>query len=174
MGNEKTRLESLRARYDVGDKTAWPELARLLSEFLATGRRPPLWLARIGAEALEQLAAIRSVRGRPGRPKGSITAADTAGRKRARRYFDLRFEQDMPSTRAANRVADENQTTASQIFKDARRHEAALAAECSREADQIEEEVRAREAALIGPHYPHKVHLFRAIAEALKPSKSSK
>ena len=110
---------------------------------------------------------------KPGRPRGARTKADTVGKKRARRYFDLKIDDGIRSSSAAQQVADEFDTTASDVFKAAKRHEPALAQERIAESIEIERQTAEMKAVLdMGPH-PLRgaewcLHIFH---EALKKTK---
>ena len=92
---------------------------------------------------------------KPGRPKGASTKANTVGKKRARRFFDLTIDDGMRSTAAAKKVADEFETTVSDVFKSAKRHEPALAQETMAEAIEIERQTAEVRAVLdMGPPKP--------------------
>ena len=76
-----------------------------------------------------------------GRPKGSKTKAATPGRKRAREFFDMRFETVASPTSCAMAIADKFNTEPYQVFKDAARHEQSVAADVWQEAEQAKAEL---------------------------------
>lgn len=88
-----------------------------------------------------------------GRPPGAKTKSETPGRKRAREYFDLRFDGELGSSAAASIAADKFDVEHYQIFKDVKRHEPFIANEVSAEAEKIRQENEAMRAAMdMGPH----------------------
>lgn len=113
------------------------------------------------------------MRRNPGRPKGSKTEGETVGKKRARRFFDLTIDQGVPSLAAADQVADEFSSTSTDVYKAAKRHNPALAAEFMREAIEIEKDLDARRAALIGPPAPSGIdRLLRIAIDEFSPNKT--
>jgi len=115
---------------------------------------------------------------KPGRPKGSKTTGEVVGKKRARKYFDLRFDMGIPPSEAAKAAAQEFGVEQADIFAAATRHmdsvagrhAPALAAEFGRKADEIERKNQEMRAVIeMGPHrlkgYEGCLHIF---LEALK------
>ena len=76
-------------------------------------------------------------RGRPGRPKGALTAADTVGVKRAREWAKMRFDDQVPSYLAAQQVADSWDVKPPDIYRDFKRHERRLVEETELETEEI-------------------------------------
>jgi len=76
-------------------------------------------------------------RGRPGRPKGALTAADTVGVKRAREWAKMHFDDQMRSRMAARLVADSWDVAPPDIYRDFKRHERRLVEETERETEEI-------------------------------------
>ncbi len=107
---------------------------------------------------------------KPGRPKGATTQANTVGKKRAKRYFDLTLDDGLPSTAAAKQVAEEFQSTVADVFKAKKRHEPALAKETAAEVREIERQyVDKRAISEMGPHQLHGMaFLLHAAREAIK------
>ena len=104
-------------------------------------------------------AQMNSIYGKRGRPSGSKTKADTPGKKRAREYFDFRIEMDLRPTEAAKVVAEKHSVEkygveTSQIFKDAKRHEASITREAWAEADLARRNYEEMLATTIGPNMP--------------------
>ncbi len=105
-----------------------------------------------------------------GRPPGAKTKSETPGRKRAREYFDLRFDDELGSSAAASIAAEKFDVEPYQIFKDAKRHEPVIAREVSAEAEKIREENEAMRAAMdMGPHELKGLALmFHILVESIK------
>lgn len=77
------------------------------------------------------------MRGRRGRPIGSRTFRETPAVKRARAFFELKFDGVKP-TAAAKAVAAEWQVSESTVFKDYQRHVARLLASAQRRTRQVQ------------------------------------
>lgn len=89
-----------------------------------------------------------------GRPAGSKTKGDTPGKKRAREFFEFKYATKSRPTRAAEVIATKFGVETFSIFKDAKRHEAALAEEEWEEAEQLRRKYEDRLYASIGPQMP--------------------
>lgn len=107
---------------------------------------------------------------KPGRPKGAATQANTVGKKRAMRYFDLTLDDVLRPTAAAKQVAEEFSSTAADVFKAKKRHEPALAKETIAEAIEIERKYAEMQAILeMGPHRLRgRAGCLHLLAEAIK------
>ncbi len=109
-------------------------------------------------------------RTKPGRPKGSKTSADTVGKKRARRFFELVLDEAMLPTMAARSVSDEFGTGVSEVFKAKKRHEQSLANECLIQARETKLTIENN--LLIADMGPHELEgkalIFHLAREALK------
>lgn len=107
---------------------------------------------------------------KPGRPKGASTKTETIGKKRARRYFNLTIDDGLRSTVAAKQVAEKFETTTSDVFKAAKRHEPALIKEVTAEVIDIERQNTEMRAVLdMGPHpLRGRAGCLHMLAEAIK------
>lgn len=92
-------------------------------------------------------------RPKPGRPKGSKTATETVGKKRARRFFELNIDERKGPTESAKIVADEFVTCVADVFKAKKRHEPALTKECWAEVAELKHNYEAQLQIMeMGPH----------------------
>lgn len=82
--------------------------------------------------------ALEFARGRPGRPKGSITTGDPVGAKRAREWSELHHVGQVSSLSAAQQVADKWGVSPSDIYRDIRRHEPRLVKEIHSEIEELQ------------------------------------
>lgn len=98
-----------------------------------------------------------------GRPKGSKTRAETPGRKRARDYFDQRYDEDKRPTEAASIVSEKFGVEQYQVFKDAKRHEKHIAQELHEENERMRLVLEARQSVMdMGPHVPKSSRIYIA------------
>jgi hypothetical protein len=107
---------------------------------------------------------------KPGRPKGAKTKGEVTGRKRAKKFLDLKFDEHLQITEAAFRVGNIFDVEPYQIHKDVRRHEATIAADVFREAEELERQLLARKAIIeMGPHpLTGRAEIFHILAIALR------
>lgn len=80
-------------------------------------------------------------KGKPGRPKGSTSKGNSVGVMRAREWATLHYDNQIPSTLAAQQTADKWAVQAADVFRDFRRHEHRLVDEINRETEEIKREL---------------------------------
>lgn len=89
-----------------------------------------------------------------GRPVGSKTKASTPGKKRAREFLDLMFDNDLRATNAASLISEKHGVETYQVFKDEKRHRDSIIADCWKEAEQTRRDYEALLSSTIGPEIP--------------------
>ena len=107
---------------------------------------------------------------KPGRHKGAKTKGEVTDRKRAKKFLDLKFDEHLQITEAAFRVGNIFDVEPYQIHKDVRRHEATIAADVFRQAEELERQLLARKAIIeMGPHpLTGRAEIFHILAIALR------